>query len=494
MIRSSTHPANRNAGLGAVPRALGLFLFGTCSVVLAIVAWLWEDLGTPWGAGVSAAVAYGIFTLHLTLSRRVLNPFDPVIWIPGLMLLFYFGMPVAIELLGDPSFQTYDAWKLGEPPKLAQGAVAGLLTLVAYLFGIYLAGPRNLSDDPRVRNERWRSLTGPGISLIGLGYAMLLFGLAIAGPSLVFGDYAQFKAVQDFAAADLRFFNIGLLFIPAGVFAVLASHSRARRGWTWLALGALIPVTIVLLATGDRGGLSALAFSTGWVFSQRVRRIGFGPVIAGFVIAFLLMPMIKQFREYKDLPELAKGLNPRHLAAMTFYEMGSTLQIFCYTLEYIPERKPYDLGLTVVNPLIELIPNVGFTVGRSVVLDPLEHGPGRWITSTVRPDIYAEGGGLAYAVGAEWYFNFGFTGILLGMAALGFLTTAVRNRSRDGPLWLVWSALFFGGMALLTRNTLAYPLRSVVWPFTAVAVLSSAWPTRYQGSEARHMEPLKGEL
>ena len=40
--------------------------------------------------------------------------------------------------------------------------------------------------------------------------------------------------------------------------------------------------------------------------------------------------------------------------------------------------------------------------------------------------------GYGYAYGAEWYFNFGFPGMLLGMMFTGWLTGFFRNNSCEG--------------------------------------------------------------
>ena len=102
----------------------------------------------------------------------------------------------------------------------------------------------------------------------------------------------------------------------------------------------------------------------------------------------------------------------------------------------------------------------------------MKYRPNEWVTWVADPiRYYADGGGYGYAVGAEWYFNFGLPGMFFGMILLGWLTAYTRNHSRDGPWELTLACLMFLFMVIIVRNDLGYPMRSTVWPIIGFLIL-----------------------
>ena len=86
---------------------------------------------------------------------------------------------------------------------------------------------------------------------------------------------------------------------------------------------------------------------------------------------------------------------------------------------------------------------------------------------------YEQGGGYGYSVGAEWYFNFGLPGVFAGMILMGYLLCVFRKRQHMGPLWMVWSALFFLMLELIVRNIIGAPLKAATWSFVSLWAVSS---------------------
>ena len=79
------------------------------------------------------------------------------------MLLFYFGVPISIEILYEvPPPQGYDAWKMGRlPENLDRGYAMALLTMASFIWGMHLAGFRNLARGPDPSAPRDRTLVIP---------------------------------------------------------------------------------------------------------------------------------------------------------------------------------------------------------------------------------------------------------------------------------------------------------------------------------------------
>jgi hypothetical protein len=105
------------------------------------------------------------------------------------------------------------------------------------------------------------------------------------------------------------------------------------------------------------------------------------------------------------------------------------------------------------------------------------HDPDNWVTNVSNPVKYERLlGGYGYALGAEWYFNFGLPGVLLGMILTGFATARMRGASRRSAMWLLTVTLFYGMMLAIVRNDLGYPLRTLLWPLVGMWILQAFWP------------------
>jgi oligosaccharide repeat unit polymerase len=461
---------------------VALFVLGMATLMLFFLSWLVpsQDL---WGPGISAAIGWALFAVHIVSTRRYLSAFDPAIWVPVNMLLNYFGMVIAVALSSKKL--NYDPFNLGTPPRLNLSFTAALLTLTAFMLGTHLAGWMRSNRDPEEWPASARSIYGPAWAVTLLGSAMIAIGIPIAGPALLFGAYGDMKAAQKFATADLRFFSTGIIILQCGLFALVASYDRTRPWSLRFVFLAAAFLAMLRVSIGDRAGLMTLALGAGWAYTQRVRRVPHWITVAGFIGAFLVMPIIGEFRQYRSV-DTSGGFELRELAASTFYDMGSSLIAFSYTLEHIPRDKSYDYGLSIVAQLLDNIPNVGLSPGRLFGLAVLEHNPSKWLVATANPSKWKNAaGGYGYAVGAEWYFNFGMPGILIGMVSLGYLTGRVRNRSRRSPLVLTFASLMTIMMVGLVRNDFGYPFRLVLWPFITLMIFYFVMPSRNRSATPR---------
>lgn len=456
---------------------IGRALFGAVSIVLFVSVMAWDDLRIPFGPLATTLTAWALFGFHLLVAHRYLGSFDPRLWIPVFMLLFYFGMPVAVEILKPELFTHYDAFDIGRsPPQIERAFATALLTLSALLFGFHIAGVRpTRGPRPTPAAERKR-LLGPIATLAMGGLLMMTAGIFIAGPGTIFGSYSTLMRTRQFALEDVRFFGIGLVFAKFGVLALLACHDERRPMSTWVAMGLGGALVLLMMITGARGRMAGFVLAAGFVYSQRIRRIKTLWVVLAFIGAFLIMPMIKEFREHRRIEETTR-LDVTELAASTFYEMGNSLVAFAYTIDNIPKVKDYDWGLSIVQALLSAVPNLTLDPGKSFVLDIVEHTPSKWYVSVADPaKFYAHGGGYGYALGAEWYFNFGFPGVLLGMTFVGWGIGRVVNSSRTSATSLIVSAVVLQMLAVLVRNNLGAPFKHASWPLIGLGILIVVWP------------------
>jgi oligosaccharide repeat unit polymerase len=459
--------AQRDPRLFRALDLVGFSFFGLCSCILLIACSTIGRWPASMGPEFLAGCALMAMSLHVLLASRRVSTVDPVIWIPVAFLVFYFGMPFA-RFLG--AHIAYDAWSVPAPRNLARGFGVALLTLTSFIAGMYLHG----IDDRRSPNRTaWPTsafVGWAGLIVFAIGAASMLVGFVRAGPSLILGMYGEIyesKAV----GVDFRLFDVGLILTKAGVIGLLVAHRPRRIVWDSIAITTALLILAISARLGDRGGLISFAFAVTWVYAQRIRRI---PVwllaIAGVVVVFLI-PGIKEYRDTRSLAATL-SLSPAQAASSTLYEAGTSVLTYAYTLDLIPSEKSYGWGISYLRAFLHLLPNLGLTPGKSFMPDVLEASPSQWLTARIHPAKYEQGGGYGYSVGAEWYFNFGMMGVLVGMIGMGYLLCFFRKKEQGGPLWMAWSALLFSMLELIVRNIIGAPLKAAMWSLFALWAVS----------------------
>ena len=448
---------------GGIEILAGRLLFGVTTLLVALAVVGWDALGKPWGPGTSAALAYGLFAIHLALLFRRLSPMDPLVWTPLALLLFYFGEAVVIEWLRLPAAGGYDPWQAGNADFVERGFAASVVAVAAFLAGIHIAGVRPLAGDPRREPMQDRSF-GPTALLFALGaVGLVVAGIAIVGPSTVFGYYSDWWDAKLLGLADERFIDIGMVFANAGVYALLATDEPGARWRRWFAYLLMPVLMLIAIQKGDRTGLIALGVGAGWCYTQRIARVRWPTVIVAAVMALVLMPVIVEWRRERSLDE-SKQTRVVELLGKSVYSMGTSVNALVYTLELVPSQGDHTWGTTFRLAVLRGIPNFGFSKGKEWARGELSETPSAWLAWVINPWWFSTGGGYGYSMAAEWYYNFGLPGIVFGMAFTGWGMARVRNKARNSSLALIWSATLFAGMAVWTRNILGHPFKVAVWP------------------------------
>jgi oligosaccharide repeat unit polymerase len=377
-------------------------------------------------------------------------------------------MPVVIDWLDVPTVRGYDPWQGGRHEAIPRGFCVALLSFSAFLWGAYLAGIRTLGGPP-LRQPLDRSLGVPSLLFTLGAVAMVAVGIAIVGPSTVFGLYGDWWDAKRLGA-DQRFLDQGMVFSWAGVFALLASDEPRVRWRRYVAYVVFVIVAVIAIQKGDRTGLIALGVGAGWCYTQRIGRLRWPPVLAATFVVLLVLPVIREWRSERSLDESARS-SVLELLSETLYSNGSSVSAIVYSVELIPSEKSFEWGSTFWIAALNAIPNVTFTKGKEWASATLEENPSGWITATLAPNWYATGGGYGFAMAAEWYYNFGMPGVWFGMALIGYMTSRVRNASARSSLALVWSATFFAAIAIWIRNVLGFPLKVALWPIFGLIVV-----------------------
>lgn len=448
---------------------IACFLFPMVALVLTTL--IAAGAARSWPPGFTATLALMLFVLHVAFVGRKANPVDPVIWVPVAMLFFYFSTPAALWLAGVTGPSAHDAWMIGAPRHLEQGYVVALLTFVAFLSGIHMGGIDFAGGRAHPPDPAEYPIAIPCIVIAFGAVGMMMLGILLVGPGVVFGSYADRWLAQR-QGADVRLLEVGFMFSQGATFGLLASYVGRRSITTLLAVALLGYLMLYSLLTGDRAAMFSCGMPAAWVFSRAIRRLPWIPVLTAAVVALLLLPVVKEYRENRRLDE-SKRASAAELASRAFAEAGSTALVYGHTLDFIPSQKGYDYGLSVVVSVLDLIPNVGLSTGKSFLPDPMSHSPSNWLTFTLNPNKWLGGGGYGFAIGAEWYFNFGIPGVLFGMMLVGAGLVFVRNRAMRSPMWLMASASVYLMMLLMVRNASGAPLKVGLWPLIGVLIVRS---------------------
>jgi oligosaccharide repeat unit polymerase len=457
------------APTGGLNVLIGRVLFGIATFALLGAVVFWDALGRPWGPGASLVIALVAFALHIGLSLRRLSPFDPLVWVPVGFLLFYFGMAFVIELMGVPTTLGYDPWGDGvDDPFVPRGFCAAAFALVAFIWGSYLAGIRGArKPDPALAQDR--SLGVPSLLFTLGALVMVALGIAIVGPSVVFGTYSDWWDAK-LLGADQRWIDIGMVFAQSGVYALLAADEPRVRWRRWFAYLVFVALALIAVQKGDRTGLIQLGIGAGWCYTQRIRSVSWPPVIAVAFVALLAFPVLSEWRHERSLED-SKRSTVRELTADSIYNMGGSVSAIYYTIEWMPARKDYQYGKSLWYAVITAVPNVGLSKGVGWRQSDFDSSPSSWITAILAPAWFSTGGGYGYAMAAEWYYNFGWPGVLIGMTGVGYLMARIRNRSNRSTMALLWSATFFAGLAMWIRNVAGFPLKVMIWPIIGMWVV-----------------------
>jgi oligosaccharide repeat unit polymerase len=389
------------------------------------------------------------------------------------MLLFYFGVPIGIEWLRADVWTGYDVFRIGSIPRnLDRGVCTALLGMCAFIFGLHLAGIRDMSQCLGPSKDRDQSLVVAGYLFTLFSMAMAAVGIAIVGPQTVFGYYGDWWAAKT-AGADSRWIDVGIMFMQGGVYALLVADDRRRKWRRYFAYFVGLLIMVMAVQKGARAQLIAFGIGAGWCYSQRIRRPPSSLVIAGALVALLVLPIIGEWRQSRSI-EGSKQATLHELLCNTFIDMGGSVYTLAYAMDFIPGSKRYAWGVSYRDALLQAIPNLGLKPGKSWAITTTANSPANWLVETLNPAWAAQGGGYGSAMVTELYFNFGLPGVALGATLLGFVTGRVRNAARRSELWLVASALFFAGMTNHVRDDIGSPLHMMLWPVIGLAAFRFA--------------------
>jgi len=224
-----------------------------------------------------------------------------------------------------------------------------------------------------------------------------------------------------------------------------------------------------LLLLGDRGGFIQAAIIPIVTFHYFHRKIKSHWVAGIVLILFFVMAVIGITRnvavldvkriaqEFQSVKETEK-INP---ITRTLLEFGASIKTVGIAMKLVPEQYSYRYGLSYLQNLHLLIPNIipGF-------IRTQEESIGAWLTEAAFGSL-ASTHGRGGSIAMEAYLNFGFIGGIVFFGFLGYIYRILYERILSRPTFLR-IALFLGftaGLTLWIRNTANTFYRPFVWTF-----------------------------
>jgi len=311
-----------------------------------------------------------------------------------------------------------------------------------------------------------RALRLIGWGLLAISFVPLMVQLNKAVSVALGGGYfALFQQEIGFAGLGSAIQILSDLTGP-GIFFLLAG-SKERRFERRAALVLLMLYCGTALFLGSRGSAMSLVAVT-WLWERSIARVPRMLLIgAAAVLLVGVFPLIRETRNlsaaerrtvsvrgtYSELEE-----NPAVDAIM---EMGSSILSLAYTLELVPNYRPYDLGAGYFYGAFSLVPSLFWARHPSVARGTYS----KWLIESVDPVTADMGGGLGFSFIAEAFLNFGAVGAPFVCLLLGYGIARLwiwSERSRD-PGGFAVVATLLPYLLFFARGEFMFIPRPFVW-------------------------------
>jgi oligosaccharide repeat unit polymerase len=441
-------------------------------------------------ASVGATVLFGIQLW--SWGKLSETKFDPYVMFLCGALLFN-GSRALLEV-----FQlNYEGGMLG--PRISSETTLTTIYLVALgLWCFHLGGAvgasTNRTTTPAQSGQS--SSSYENVRLVG----WLLIAIAIVPSFVILKDsitsvlsYGYFVALfqKEMATSLSATPQLLAAFLVPGAFLVTAA-GKGRRVQLTVSAALVGLYCLIQLSLGSRSFAAAALLPYVWLWHRCIKPVPKLPVlIGGALLVFVISPLVGVARQFTGSDryspeELVQALytidNP---AVSIISEMGGTARTLSYTVDLVPEAKPYDMGRSYAYGVLTLVPNLFWEIHPTIA-----HGtPNTWLAWTVDTYNAARGGGLGYSFIAEEYYNAGWIGVALGSALIGFgfSRLVVWAANAEDLAKVACTATILAFTLKYVRSDCSEVIRGIVWyafgPYALVRMLSSKRSAR--GARAR---------
>lgn len=425
---------------------------------------------------ISAILVTAVLPTLLALAGRQLDPFEPS-HVVNLLTLFYFSLvPLVAVKLGN-TIETRSG--IDYRSMLSWTLFAAWLAQLGFLVGYYQARHRRWMLLPwlnTVDHQRAHRLSLWGLVLtIGLvGLWVLLTGLSFRHFN-VFASNSSYGILQKAQTFHLGYLYSSRLMLTPMLVLSLAYLKRRQSLWWWLPLWVF--TFLFYFGSGTRWLPIALALAT---VSYLAMRRGSQRLTMRKTLLLVLTSLFLFFGVF-----ILVGMNRRNLPAgelqtkitgevvWTHTEAGASLWFgMASLLQNIPRNANFRYGWGYLALLTAPIPRM---------LWPAKPRLLEGIPLTYAPPVFG-----------DFYVEFGFPGIFVGMAILGMLTAGVYETLRQQPsqpLAQVLLALTLGDFVqFYSRGGYLVSLNSLL--FTVFPVVVIAYMARRRTTHNKYLVPM----
>ncbi|MBZ5513975.1 MAG: oligosaccharide repeat unit polymerase [Acidobacteriia bacterium] len=420
-----------------------------------------------------AAVIIGVMTpcLWLVKAEASLDFFEFPVMLYGLLVVFFPLRLILAVLLGEELFYL-------PPAALRLSLLACLTGFLAFAVGYRSKAGMRLA-------ERFNPLISRFDGEWDVGRTNLL-ALALMIVSLI-------SVYLVYSATGSLFYFLRLDPLTKNPYEIAYWYYYATWGIKCLAVGALFQAVIFLryrqqplLTAGyflaaaltaalvSRGTLIMLLLLVFGLFNYLRRKVG--PVLLAWlgvlVLAWLVLGGMLRYRA--SLAFTPTGVSD--LLRLHVLQGLDHLPTLAIVMQNVPDVLPWQRGKTFLVLLYKPIP-------RSVMPDkPL--GASGILNSTLFPLSYEAGYAFSSTIIGEWYLNFSWAGIILGMALIGVAASMVwhlRAKSRSPGRVLIYLVCVFG-LVSWVRNDFQVATTDFFFLLlpTLAGVLFARRPERYR--------------
>ncbi|MFO0773571.1 MAG: O-antigen polysaccharide polymerase Wzy [Nitrospiraceae bacterium] len=414
----------------------------------------WRALGTPYLLSSSYVIALCMFHLGLPLPAAV-------------------GWLTAPDLTrGVDGF-----W-------MQQSAWCTLMALSAFGIGVALSlktAPSQemaLEDAIAHRTEALSTAYSAGLGLFAAALCFLAMLIAQVGNPLAYSRMDFFHA-----QGDMRGLALFLMTLPSSAVLLVIG---ARTLFQYAAGGAVALFSLgMLLLSGYRSAAMFPLLVGTILWTKTGRHIPVVLAVGMVGIIMIAIPTIAILRASGSYDSMSSAKVSESIeqadSTNTFVELGSTAAILGATLRFVPETDPYRYGLTYVHALRETIPNLSLTARESDRDRFLKDGasqaamihlaPSDWLTYKLEPLKFYNGEGVGFSAIAEPYLNFGYPGVVVCFALLGFLLGRLDQKPLWAePKWLVFCGAVFWPLVRTVRNDINNFTKPMLFMYLILAV------------------------
>lgn len=325
-------------------------------------------------------------------------------------------------------------------------------------------GPDVAPPDGSAREDQACRLVGWFLFAIAIVPTLLLLrqAIAVVMSSGYFGLYQQQQATS-FAALPRV---LSAFLMPSAMF--LLAGSRHRLSGRVVSALIVVGFAGIQFFLGSRMYAAMPLIAYAWLWHRRVARLPASLLLsAGAVTLFLIFPLVSFTRmapgaDRSSILTLWSTLTQMGNPIVTIVsQMGDSMRTIAYTMDLVPVARPYDGGESYLFGLLTVFPNLFWPVHPTVA-----HGMAAdWLVRTVAPEYAAAGGGFGYSFLAEAYLNFGWPGLVLVPAVVGYLLVKFVQwaQQSDHGGRLAAAASFASLFLLFARGEFGSMSRMLVW-------------------------------